>query len=901
MVDPKHDSVDDLPTSAIDPAQLRPSPAAADTGPSPAVATLPPDVPAQIGPYRVLSLLGEGGMGTVLECEQEQPLRRRVALKLIRTGMASGEFAARFDSERQALAQMNHPAIARVFDAGASEGRPYFVMELVAGEPITVFCDHGRLSVHERLELFVKVCEGVQHAHQNGIIHRDLKPSNILVAEVDGRPAPKIIDFGIAKATRPGPQEAACQTLQGELMGTPEYMSPEQADPSRSDVDTRADVYSLGIILYELLAGALPFPARTPGEGGLAAISRRLRETEPPRPSTRLASLADHGRGTAQIRRTDERGLARALRGDLDWIVLKAMEHERERRYSSVSELAADIARHLGLQPVLAGPPSAAYRLAKFVRRHRLGVAAGAVALLGLVVAMAGTGIGLVRAREAERRALEEARTADQVSEFLEGLFKVSDPFEARGDTLTARDLLERGANRVSVELAQQPLVQARMLATVGRVYDSLGDFPRAAELLEQALAIRRARLGPDDPEVATSLHDLALVLDHQGQPDQAEVLARQALAIRERALGPDHPAVAEALSELGALARRRGDLGDARSLHERALAIREQVVGPNDLEVARSLNNLAILLCQSGDCAAARPMFERALAIRERSFGPHHPWVAESLDNLASQLFAGGEYTAALPLYERALAIRERSLGPDHPRLAIGLGNLGILLCELGQHDRARTLLERALAIKEKLHGPDHAEVVTTLGDLANMESDAGNPRTARALAERALAIAERSLSPDHPDTATALLTAASVLYAAGDVDQARPLAERALDVAERVLGPDHHATATARWTLVCIDFALGDRERAQALAGPALESLARALGNNHPRVEFERAHWAAIQGDRAAALRWLRLAVAHGLANPRRVTSSELGRWRDDPELQSILVGMGAGAGED
>ncbi len=938
MVDPKRGSLDELPTHAIDGDGVHPS--LANTEATAAGPSLPPHVPPQIGPYRVLRLLGEGGMGTVVECEQEQPLRRRVALKLIRTGLASGEFVARFDSERQTLAQMNHPAIARVFDAGASQWGPFFVMEFVAGEPVTTYCDHRTLTVRERLEVFIRVCEGVQHAHQNGVIHRDLKPSNILVTDESGRPAPKIIDFGIAKAIRPRPEEAPFRTLRGELMGTPEYMSPEQADPSRGDVDTRADVYSLGVILYELLVGALPFPARSAGAGALEAVSHRLREAEPPRPSTRLASLADHGQRTAQLRRASQHGLARVLRGDVDWIVLKAMERERERRYASVSELTADIGRYLELQPVLAGPPSAVYRIGKFVRRHRLGVAAGAVALLGLMAAAAGTSIGLVRAREAERRAVAEARTAEQVSEFLEGLFKVSDPSEARGGALTARDLLDRGAGRVRGDLAQQPLVQARMLASIGRVVDNLGDYPRARELLEEALAIRRAQLGPNHPEVATSLHDLALVLDHQGQPGQAETLARQALAIDEYALGSEHPALGNVLSELGALARRRGDLASARSLHERALAIREKVLGPDDPvlagslnnlalvlkdrgdyaaarpllerslaireqalghdhpDVANALNNLAILLCQSGDCAAAQPLFERALSIRERSFGPEHPWVAESVDNLASVLYSSGEFAAALPLYERALAIRERSLGPDHPRLAVGLGNLGALLSELGQCDRARVLLERALAITEKVYGPDHGNAVTTLDELASLESDTGNPRTARVLADQALAIADRTLGPEHPDTATALRTAASVRSAAGDVAGARPLAERAVSVAERVLGPDHPDTATAHLTLARVDFALGDRERARALAGPALESLARALGESHPQVAFERARWNALEGNRAETLRWLRLAAARGFANAARVLTSEIGYLRGDAELRSILAGMGGRA---
>lgn len=926
------------PTSAPDRTEARIS-AAPTLGQTPrgGGTQLPAGVPARIGPYRVLRELGEGGMGVVLECEQEAPLHRVVAVKVIRLGLATEESIARFESERQVLAQLNHPAVARLFDAGAAEdGRPYFVMEVVAGDPVTTFCDRRTLTVRERLELFLRVCEGVQHAHQHGVIHRDLKPSNILVTEVDGRPAPKIIDFGIAKATRPSPHDRPFQTVRGEFMGTPEYMSPEQAEPTRLDVDTRTDVYALGVILYEMLVGALPMGSEALRSGGPAGLSQRLRDSEPPRPSARLTSLGEQRRRVAAARRTDERSLARALRGDLDWIVMKAMEKDREQRYAAVSELAADLRRHLDHQPVLAGPPGAAYRMAKLVRRHRLAVSAGAVAAVGLVVAVVGTSVGLVRARAAEQRALGEARRAERVSDFLEGLFKVSDPFGAAGKGLTTRDLLDRGAARIATELKDEPLVQARLMATMGRVYQGIGDYPKAHTLLEGATAIRRAQLGPTDPEVATSLHDMASLLSDMGKANEARPYAEEALAIRERAsegddlsvasaldmlavvrraagdldsarplyeraltirerrLGPEAPEVASSLNNFANLLKARGEYAAARPLYERAVVIKEKVYGPDHPDVAGALNNLANLMCQSSDCAAARPLFERTLAIREKTLPPDHPHIAMSLYNLGNLHYATGDFSGALPYYQRALGIRERSLGPDNPRLADNLSSLGVVLAELGDLAQARALLRRALDIQERALGPDHPIVSVVLRNLARVESEDGNHRLALEHAKRALAIVEKTTGGGTPDLADALATDAHVLLGAGDRPAARPLAERALAIGEKTLGSDHPGTGAARWTLARIALLDGDRARGQALADRALAMRARELGEHHPTVELQRACWAILCGERSAALRYLRLAVDSGLAGDRRVLSSELAALRGDPEFESILADM-------
>ena len=449
-----------------------------------------------IGPYRILERLGEGGMGEVWLAEQTRPIRRHVALKVIKAGMDTAQVVARFEAERQALALMDHPAIAKVFDAGATElGRPYFVMERVRGESLAAYCDRERLTIPQRLELFLQVCEGVQHAHQKGVIHRDLKPSNILVTVQDDRAVPKIIDFGVAKAISQPLTEHTLYTSVAGFVGTPEYMSPEQAELGGVDIDTRTDVYALGVILYELLTGVLPFDRRTLKDKSIDEIRRTIRESDPLRPSTRVTQLGEASTDVARTRGAQPSRLKGVLQGDLDWITMKALEKDRRRRYGSATELAADLRRYLTMQPVLASPPKTMYRLRKFVRRHRVGVATAA-SLAGLVIAAAViTGVHASRVAHERDRANLEAAAARQVSDFLVGLFRVSDPSEARGSSLTAREILDKGAKDALETLQAQPELQSRLLATIGTVYTGLGSYRAAEPLLEQAVAtLRRVR-----------------------------------------------------------------------------------------------------------------------------------------------------------------------------------------------------------------------------------------------------------------------------------------------------------------------------------------------------------------------------------------------------------------------
>jgi len=783
------------------------------------VPSVPPEPPPDsIGPYKILRKLGEGGMGEVYEAWQQEPVRRRVALKLIKVGMDTRQVVARFEGERQALARMEHPNIARVFDAGATEaGRPFFAMEYVPGVPITRYCDTQRMDTAARLRLFIQVCRGVQHAHQKGIIHRDVKPSNVLVTLQDDRPVPKIIDFGVAKATQEPLTDQTLRTAVGHVVGTIEYMSPEQAEGTGLDIDTRTDVYALGVLLYELLVGVLPFESRTLRRAAADEIRRVIREEEPPRPSTRLISSGPASTETARRRKADVASLARQLRGDLDWITMKALEKDRTRRYASAADMAADVERHLRNEPVLASPPSALYRARKFVRRHRTGVVAGATVFGALCVGIVGTTVGMIRAHRAERVAREQADTATQIADFLEEMFRLSDPNQLRANTITAREILDEGTRRIERDLTGQPAVQARLLARVGGVYRNLGLLDEAAPLLERSLEIRRELFGEDDPEVAHSLHELAWLAWSRGDYEKALSLAERSVAIREKTLEPDDLDLAEGLHTVGLIRWSAGDFAGAREPIERALAIRERKLGPDHPDVADCLNSLGALYYRMDDYAGARELWERALSIREKSLGPDHPFVAATLSNLAVVLTETGDYAGAMPLLKRAIAIQEKALGPDHPDLASGLNNLGELLMGMDDLEGARPLYERAIAIQERAAGPDHPELARYLANLARVERLAGNLTTARQLAQRSLAIREKALDPGHTDIAWGEYGLGMIEVDEAEYESAESRFERAKGIFDRALGADSPSVGWCFWGMARVHAGQGRHEQAQ------------------------------------------------------------------------------------
>ena len=658
------------------------------------------------GRYRLIQRLGEGGMGEVWLAEQTEPVRRQVALKVIKAGMDSARVVARFEAERQALALMDHPTIATVFDGGTTpQGRPYFAMEYVKGEPITAYCDRHLLGTRERLGLFIQVCEGVQHAHQKGIIHRDLKPSNVLVTIQDDRPVPKIIDFGVAKATSRHLTERSLFTELGVLIGTPEYMSPEQAEMGGLDIDTRTDIYALGMLLYELLTGALPFDRKTLRQAGIVEIQRIIREKEPPRPSTRITQLGPHSAEAARNRRTEPRRLVGELRGDLDWITMRALEKDRTRRYQTANALATDVRRHLSNEPVLAGPPSAAYRAGKFVRRHRFGVATAATLALLLLGFAATMGVQARRIARERNRANQEAETARQVSSFLQSLFAASKPGTRSPDSMTVRELLDAGAERIDRELGHQPLVRATLQMTIGEAYLSLGVDSRAAAQYAQALELRRQALGPRHPDVAQSLSALGEATD---TPSERERLLREALEMQRDLPGVNADDLALTLIRLSSVLSRQGRYGEAETYARDGLWLARVTHPRPHAIVARAWVRLGVALVEKGEPVEGTEALRAALQAALAVYGPRHRTTWGVREQLANAQWAEGEYAQAEATYREILEAQGPVLGAAHPDRGRTLGNLGAALYCQRKYNEA-VVVDRALTCRS------HARMLTT------------------------------------------------------------------------------------------------------------------------------------------------------------------------------------------
>ncbi len=695
----------------------------------------------RIGPYRLIESVGVGGMGEVWRAEQTEPFHRTVAVKLIKAGMDTSAVVARFESERQALALMEHPNIAKVFDAGATvEGHPYFVMEYVPGLPITTYCDKHRLPIKERLALFIQVCDGVQHAHQKAIIHRDLKPSNVLVGELDQKPVPKIIDFGLAKATGPRLTEATMYTEVGGLVGTPDYMSPEQADISERNIDTRTDVYSLGVILYELLVGALPFGPQPP-KAGAQAILQKISEREPTLPSTKLKSLGESSKDSAEKRQEDPQSLQRNLRGELDWITMKALERDRTRRYGSPSELAADLQRYLHHEPVMAGPPSATYRASKFIRRHRFGVGVAAAAAILLIAFAATMAVQARRIARERDRANREAETSKRVSQFMTSMFKVSDPGQARGNSITAREILDKASKDINAGLSKDPEVQAQMMNVMGGVFDNLGLYPQAQSLYSNAIEIRRRVLGPENPDTLRSIHNLCRPLREQGKYADAEKLQRETLDTQRRILGPENP------------------------------------------DTLASTGELAIILYNEARYPEAEKLGQEALDTERRVLGPENPETQWSMDILASIYFDEGRLADAEKLYQEAVDTRRRVLGPDHPDTLAVMDGYATTLAEEHHNDQAEKLLRETLSIRQRVLGPDHRDTLMSMNNLANMLFIEGRYDDADKLEHEALDTQRRVLGPNHPDTAMSTYNLGGIALHKGKPDAALSLLREAVD----------------------------------------------------------------------------------------------------------------------
>ena len=738
--------------------------------------------PTSIGAYKLLKTLGEGGMGQVWLAEQTAPVRRQVALKLIKGGMYDESVIQRFEAERQSLAIMDHPAIAKVFDAGTSDGQPYFVMEYVPGVPVTQYCDRKRMTPHERLKLFIKICEGVQHAHQKAVIHRDLKPSNILISEIDGKPAPHIIDFGIAKASTPGPDQVLLTRI-GSFVGTPGYMSPEQTDSDVQDIDTRTDVYALGVILYEMLAGWLPFDVKTWQGKSIHEVLRQVREVDPPRPSVKLKSDPKKLVQLAKARSIEPRRLIHEISGDLDWITMKAIEKDRSRRYDSPNALAADIQRYLDDEPVLASPPSATYRAQKFVRRHRvavIGAAAVAVMLVVLAVSMMIQAIRISRERD---RANREAAAATSALNFLTGLFQVSDPSEARGNSITAREILDKGSKQIESSLGAQPEVQSRLMMTIGGVYQSLGLYGPAQSLFQQALDTRTRVLGPQNPDTLLSEASLAATLRREGKLADAEKMLRQTLDAQTKTIGPDNP---DTLLTLVALATDLGEQdrhGEQESLLRQALEKQRRVLGPDNPATLKTMNNLADALRAQGDYSGSEQLLRQALEIQRKSLGADHPDTLRTQFNLAAVLSYEGHLSDAETLQRQTLESRRRVLGPDHADTLTTMDNLASILQAENRYPESEALRRETLAGEQKVLGPEHPWTLFTMSELANTLSVEGKYAEADKILHETLEIQRRTLGPASPAAAGTEYNLACNAALSGKRGEAIALLTQALD----------------------------------------------------------------------------------------------------------------------
>jgi serine/threonine protein kinase len=705
-----------------------------------------------IGPYKLLEQIGEGGFGVVFMAEQQQPIRRKAALKVLKPGMDTKQVLARFESERQALALMDHPNIATVLDAGSTEsGRPYFVMEMVKGVSITQFCDKNCLALEARLKLFIDVCYAIQHAHHKGVIHRDIKPTNVMVTLYDGVPVIKVIDFGVAKAMEQKLTERTLFTAYGQMIGTPAYMSPEQAEISGLDIDTRSDVYALGVLLYELLTGTTPLQGEQLREAGYGELQRLIREEEAPRPSTRLTSLGGSNALPAGNCCRDVKRLAQLLTGDLDWVVMKALEKDRNQRYATPGNFAEDIERYLRREAILARPPSKMYKVKKFAQRNRAAVLTGtAIAAALLMGATVATWQAVVATRakqdtlaaareETKAKELAQDREAETkaVLEFVENrVFAAARPERLAGGLghdVTLRQAVNAALPYVETGFTNQPLIEARLRMTLGQSFFYLGEAKMAADQCQKARTLYTRYLGPDHAETLRSMHDLARSYHALGRYVDAVELEEETLAVRKATLGPDHPDTLMSMSTLAGGYYALGRHAEALKLCEETLALRKAKLGPDHPGTLTSMHNLAVGYRSVGRHADALKVCEETLALRKAKLGPDHPDTVASIENLAHCYYDLGRQADALKLFEQTLALRETKLGPEHPDTLKTMHNLANCYHPLGRHAEALKLHEETLALRMTKLGPDHRDTLKSMGAVA--ESLAKLERSAEAV----------------------------------------------------------------------------------------------------------------------------------------------------------------------
>jgi len=678
-------------------------------------------------------------------------------------------------------------------------------MEFVPGTPINSYCDDKNLPIRDRLKLFMRVCEGVQHAHQKAVIHRDLKPTNILVTEVDGQPVPKIIDFGVARAMSQRLTTSTFLTRDGAVIGTPDYMSPEQASSAGEDIDTRTDLYSLGVIFYELLTGVLPLDLRKlPFDERL----RKLREADFPRPSARLSGLLDAA-AHAKKRGAEPDALVNQLKGDLDAIAMKALDRDPARRYESPSLMADDIRHFLRSEPVSARPATLRYQAQKYVRRHYAGFGAAALLLLLL------TAFGITQAVQL-RRITRERDRADRVARFMTSIFRVSNPTQSRGNQVTAREILDKASRDIETGLANDPELQAEMMAIMGDSYEGLGLYPQAESLLASSLKTRRRIFGPGHLLTADSLHNLSTAVYQLGRYAEADRLEQEAFDIRRRLLGPEHPDTLRSMNNLARCLIKRGHYGEAEGLHRQILETRRRVLGPEHPDTLISLDSLGATLDDEGRYAEAEKLEREALAIKRRVLGNDHPETLRTLHHLADTAYAQGRYSDAEKLHREELGICQRVFGPEHAETLNAMVALANALDDEGRFMEAEKLNRKAMDIELRVLGPEHSNTLITMNNEAEILVDEGRYKDAEAIHRQVVDTRSRVLGPEHSHTLYSNSKLAWTLMMEGRLDEAERLSRETREKQARVLGPDHPDTAETQYNLACIAARRGRREDA-------------------------------------------------------------------------------------
>jgi eukaryotic-like serine/threonine-protein kinase len=838
-----------------------------------------------LGNYRILSRLGEGGMGQVWLAEQTAPLRRQVALKLIRVGMYDDSVLQRFESERQSLASMNHPSIAKVFDAGTTpDGQPYFAMEYVPGLPITQYCNRKRLTIRERLEIFIQVCEGVQHAHQKAIMHRDLKPANILVAEVDGKATPRIIDFGLAKATAAASPAKDMLTRVGAFMGTPGYMSPEQLDPSLQDIDTRTDVYSLGVVLYELLTGFLPF--ETKRNQRFADKFRQLQDEDPPRPSTKVQADRKSSHSKAVERGTDPKQLVSLLRGDLDWITMKALEKDRARRYGAPSELALDLGRYLRHEPITARPASTGYQLRKYVRRHRFGVAVAAAMALLLA------GFGVMQALQL-RRITRERDRANRITDFMVGMFKVSDPSEARGNQITAREIINKASTDIEKGLARDPETQAKMMQVMATTYQNLGLYSRAHELAKFALEVRQKYLGPDNRSTLESTAQLGWILDREGQFADAEKLEREALAREGRSLPPDDPLTLDTMVDLAQIMEDQGNYAEEEKLTREVIRIGTPRLGPDSPQISSAVSHLGNALFFEARYAEAEVEYRHDLELSRRIRGSDDPETLSDIQNLAWVVRLQGRLAEAETLFRQALADYERVLGPMHRDTATAMDGLAGVLSNENRLPEAEKLYRQSLATWVKILGPEHPDTLVSKHNLATLLLKEDHVQEAEKLFRDIVEVEVRTEGPKSLRAVNSKSRLAQALVREGHYAEAESLAREAYEIQARTLGLQHPDTLGS---LRELGRALAHMHRYSEAAKLFRDAIERQHDSKQPeslyRIWYCFASVAVAANRFDEALQYLRQAITLGFTGAEHLQSEDdFKPLRRDPRFASLV----------